>query len=634
MCNPKDTLRTSPSVPAQTPTSKSMSDLALKALRVSESRYRRLFESARDGILLLNADTGQIDDVNPYLNEKLGYTHEEFLGKKLWEVGTFTDIAGSQKMFSKIQAEGYVRYDDLPLRTKAGIIIAVEFISNSYDCEGTKVIQCNIRNITERKKTDERIKELAFFDQLTGLPNRLLLQDRLKQAMVASSRSGIFCALLFMDMDNFKNLKDTLGHDKGDALLMQIGKRLTLCVREGDTVARLGGDEFVVVLAGLNTDKAEAAKGIKTVVRKMNAALNQPYRIGGMLHNSTASMGVTLFKGDLINSDDLMKQADLAMYKSKEAGRNTLRFFDPDMELAVMKRAGMENDLRRAIEEKQFVLHYQAQISGENRITGAEVLLRWQHFERGNISPAEFIPLAEETGLILLLGKWVLETACARLVVWADQLVMADLTIAVNVSANQFRQPDFVDQVLKILKNTGADPRRLKLELTESLLIADVEDTIEKMFALKAKGICFSLDDFGTGYSSLSYLKRLPLDQLKIDQSFVRDILTDPNDAAIARTIVALGQSLGLGVIGEGVETEAQRNFLAVSGCHAYQGYFFSKPLPVDGFEKIAQSVWTLTRKFPAIALCIYEIQLFRELQLTNDHVCGYELSDGSAENS
>ena len=634
MCNPKDTLRTSPSVPAQTPTSKSMSDLALKALRVSESRYRRLFESARDGILLLNADTGQIDDVNPYLNEKLGYTHEEFLGKKLWEVGTFTDIAGSQKMFSKIQAEGYVRYDDLPLRTKAGIIIAVEFISNSYDCEGTKVIQCNIRNITERKKTDERIKELAFFDQLTGLPNRLLLQDRLKQAMVASSRSGIFCALLFMDMDNFKNLKDTLGHDKGDALLMQIGKRLTLCVREGDTVARLGGDEFVVVLAGLNTDKAEAAKGIKTVVRKMNAALNQPYRIGGMLHNSTASMGVTLFKGDLINSDDLMKQADLAMYKSKEAGRNTLRFFDPDMELAVMKRAGMENDLRRAIEEKQFVLHYQAQITGENRITGAEVLLRWQHFERGNISPAEFIPLAEETGLILLLGKWVLETACARLVVWADQLVMADLTIAVNVSANQFRQPDFVDQVLKILKNTGADPRRLKLELTESLLIADVEDTIEKMFALKAKGICFSLDDFGTGYSSLSYLKRLPLDQLKIDQSFVRDILTDPNDAAIARTIVALGQSLGLGVIGEGVETEAQRNFLAVSGCHAYQGYFFSKPLPVDGFEKIAQSVWTLTRKFPAIALCIYEIQLFRELQLTNDHVCGYELSDGSAENS
>lgn len=592
MCNPKNTLQTSPSTPTQTPTSNAMSDLALKALRVSESRYRRLFESARDGILLLNADTGQIEDVNPYLIEMLGYSHAEFLGKKLWEVGTFTDIDESQKMFSKIQTEGYVRYDDLPLRTKTGIIIAAEFVSNSYDCEGTKVIQCNIRNITERKKTDERIKELAFFDQLTGLPNRLLLQDRLKQAMVASSRSGIFCALLFMDVDNFKNLNDTLGHDMGDALLKQIGLRLTLCVREGDTVARLGGDEFVVVLAGLNTDKAEAAKGIKTVVRKMSVALNQPYQVGGVLYNSTASMGVTLFKGDLINTDDLMKQADLAMYKSKEAGRNTLRFFDPNMELAVMKRAGMENDLRRAIDEKQFVLHYQAQIVGENHITGAEVLLRWEHPQRGKVTPAEFIPLAEETGLILILGKWVLETACTRLVVWADQLGMADLTIAVNVSANQFRYPDFVDLVLNILKKTGANPRRLKLELTESLLIADVEDTIEKMFALKAKGICFSLDDFGTGYSSLSYLKRLPLDQLKIDQSFVRDILTDPNDAAIARTIVALGQSLGLGVIAEGVETEAQRNFLAVSGCHAYQGYFFSQPLPVEGFEKIAQGVF------------------------------------------
>jgi len=592
MCNPKNTLQTSPSTPTQTSTSNAMSDLALKALRVSESRYRRLFESARDGILLLNADTGQIEDVNPYLIEMLGYSHAEFLGKKLWEVGTFTDIDESQKKFSKIQTEGYVRYDDLPLRTKAGIIIAAEFVSNSYDCEGTKVIQCNIRNITERKKTDERIKELAFFDQLTGLPNRLLLQDRLKQAMVASSRSGIFCALLFMDMDNFKNLNDTLGHDMGDALLKQIGLRLTLCVREGDTVARLGGDEFVVVLAVLNTDKAEAAKGIKTVVRKMSVALNQPYQIGGVLYNSTASMGVTLFKGDLINTDDLMKQADLAMYKSKEAGRNTLRFFDPNMELAVMKRAGMENDLRRAIDEKQFVLHYQAQIAGENHITGAEVLLRWEHPQRGKVTPAEFIPLAEETGLILILGKWVLETACTRLVVWADQLETADLTIAVNVSANQFRHPDFVDLVLNILKKTGANPRRLKLELTESLLIADVEDTIEKMFALKAKGICFSLDDFGTGYSSLSYLKRLPLDQLKIDQSFVRDILTDPNDAAIARTIVALGQSLGLGVIAEGVETEAQRNFLAVSGCHAYQGYFFSQPLPVEGFEKIAQGVF------------------------------------------
>ncbi|WP_297324345.1 EAL domain-containing protein [Nitrosomonas sp.] len=589
MRNTRNILKTSPSSPTQKPTFNAMSDLALKALRVSESRYRRLFESARDGILLLNADTAQIEDVNPYLIQILGYSHAEFLGKKLWEVGTFPDIAESKNMFLKIQTEGYVRYDDLPLRTKAGAIIAVEFVSNSYDCEGTIVIQCNIRNITERKKTDERIKELAFFDQLTGLPNRLLLLDRLKQAMIASSRSGIFCALLFMDMDNFKNLNDTLGHDMGDVLLKQIGQRLTLCVREGDTVARLGGDEFVLVLAGLNTDKAEAAKRTKAVVKKIMAALNQPYHLGNVSHNCTASVGVTLFKGNHISIDGLMKQADLAMYQSKETGRNTLRFFDPDMELAVMKRAAIENDLRRAIDEKQFVLFYQAQIEGKNRIMGAEVLLRWQHPQRGQVPPAEFITLAEETGLILLLGKWVLEAACTRLVVWAGQLEMANLTIAVNVSAKQVRQPDFVGQVLNILKSTGASPHRLKLELTESLLIHDVEETIEKMLALKAQGIRFSLDDFGTGYSSLSYLKRLPLDQLKIDRSFVRDILTDPNDAAIARTIVTLSQSLGLAIIAEGVETEAQRNFLASSGCHAYQGYFFSQPLPIDGFEKIVQ---------------------------------------------
>jgi EAL domain-containing protein (putative c-di-GMP-specific phosphodiesterase class I) len=284
-----------------------------------------------------------------------------------------------------------------------------------------------------------------------------------------------------------------------------------------------------------------------------------------------------------------MKQADLAMYKAKEAGRNTVRFFDPAMEVAVHERVALESDLRQAVEAKQFLLHYQAQVVSNGRVTGAEVLVRWQHPLRGMVSPADFIPLAEETGLILPLGHWVLETTCTQLAAWASQPEMAHLTLAVNVSAHQFHLPDFVDQVLTVLKNTGANPQRLKLELTESLLVDNVEDIIEKMFALKAKGVGFSLDDFGTGYSSLFYLKRLPLDQLKIDQSFVRDILTDPNDAAIARTVVALAESLGLGVIAEGVETEAQRNFLASSGCHAYQGYFFSRPLPVAGFEEFAR---------------------------------------------
>ena len=287
--------------------------------------------------------------------------------------------------------------------------------------------------------------------------------------------------------------------------------------------------------------------------------------------------------------DDLVKQADLAMYKSKETGRNAIHFFDPAMQASVVARVNLETDLRRAIEENQFRLHYQAQVVGAGRVTGAEALVRWQHPQRGLVSPAEFIPLAEETRLILPLGLWVLETACAQLAEWAGQPRMADLTLAVNVSAHQFRQADFVDQVLTTLKNTGANPQRLKLELTESLLVENVQDIIEKMFALKAKGVGFSLDDFGTGYSSLSYLKRLPLDQLKIDQSFVHDVLSDPNDAAIARTVVALAQNLGLGVIAEEVETEAQRDFLANAGCHAYQGYFFSRPLPVDGFEAFVQ---------------------------------------------
>ena len=353
-------------------------------------------------------------------------------------------------------------------------------------------------------------------------------------------------------------------------------------------MARLGGDEFVVMLAGLSTVAADAATSTETVADKILAALNQMYQLGNVVHHSTPSIGVTLFMGQRVATEELMKQADLAMYRAKAAGRNAVRFFDPAMKTAVMGRAALESDLRQAIKDEQFVLHYQAQVVGDGRLTGAEVLVRWQHPQRGMVSPSEFIPTAEETGLILPLGHWVLHTACTQLAVWATRPEMAHLTVAVNVSAHQFRQPDFVEQVLTVLKTTGADPQRLKLELTESLLVSNVEAVIDKMFALKAKGLGFSLDDFGTGFSSLTYLKRLPLDQLKIDQSFVRDVLVDPNDAAIAKTIVALAQSLGLSVIAEGVETQAQRDFLASVGCHAYQGYFFSRPLPIDDFEKFA----------------------------------------------
>ncbi|MBU3990356.1 MAG: GGDEF domain-containing phosphodiesterase, partial [Gammaproteobacteria bacterium] len=327
--------------------------------------------------------------------------------------------------------------------------------------------------------------------------------------------------------------------------------------------------------------RADACRAVVgNIVQQVGLIERGKYLVGDQFDT-----GDGLLLDDVATIDALMKQADLAMYKSKSAGRNTLRFFDQDMEAVAMKRAALENDLRAAIKEKQFVLHYQAQVS-DGRLMGSEVLVRWQHPRRGMVSPADFIPLAEETGAILPLGHWVLETACLQLAAWATQPEMEHLTVAVNVSAHQFRHNGFVDEVLAVLKNTGANPQRLKLELTESLLVANVEEVIEKMFALKAKGVAFSLDDFGTGYSSLSYLKRLPLDQLKIDRSFVRDVLTDPNDASIARTIIALGQNLGLGVIAEGVETEAQRDFLANSGCHAYQGYFFSRPLPIDEFER------------------------------------------------
>ncbi len=445
-------------------------------------------------------------------------------------------------------------------------------------------------DITERKNAAERIHALAFYDPLTGLPNRTLLLDRLKQALTASQRSGDYGALLFIDLDHFKNLNDTLGHDVGDVLLQQVGQRLSACVRAGDTVARLGGDEFVVVLAGLSTQEAEAASGTELVAGKVLASLNQAYNLGSASYHSTASIGATLFSGTQLPIEVLMKHADLTMYKAKAGGRNTVRFFDPAMEIAVRARTAVEADLRQAVARQDFVLHYQPQVTTGGHITGVEALIRWQHPVRGIVPPSEFIALAEETGLIVPLGMWVLESACRQLALWTSDQQMPHLTMAVNVSAHQFRQLDFVDQVLRVLQTTGARPERLKLELTESLLVDNVAAVVETMTALKAKGIGFSLDDFGTGYSSLAYLKRLPLDQLKIDKSFVHDLLLNASDAAIAGTIVALAQSLGMSVIAEGVETAEQRDVLSARGCDAYQGYLFSRPLASQQFETLMQT--------------------------------------------
>jgi len=455
-------------------------------------------------------------------------------------------------------------------------------------------------DITQRKAAENEIAQLAFYDHLTGLPNRRLLLDRLRHTLAGSARSGRCGALMFFDLDNFKTLNDTLGHDVGDQLLVEVAARLKSCVRESDTVARLGGDEFVVVLEDLDGTDGDplAAMQAETLATKIKDILSQPYLLdltasgethGKRSHYCSSSIGITLFDGQPTSVEELMKRADTAMYQAKALGRNTLRFFDPEMQAAVTARAAMEADLRKAIAEGQFLVYYQAQVEASGRVIGAEALVRWQHPVYGLVQPAEFIPLAEDTGLILTLGHWVLQTACRQLAAWAGQSETEHLSLAVNVSAQQFRHKDFVDEVLAILDSSGASPRRLKLELTESLLVHNVQEVVEKMLALKTVGVGFSLDDFGTGYSSLAYLKRMPLDQLKIDQSFVRDLLQDSNDAAIARTVVALAQCLGLDVIAEGVETQMQRDFLESSGCDAYQGFFFSAPLPLEEFERFAR---------------------------------------------
>ncbi|MDH4285529.1 MAG: EAL domain-containing protein, partial [Gallionellaceae bacterium] len=440
----------------------------------------------------------------------------------------------------------------------------------------------------ERQRAEGEIENLAFYDSLTRLPNRRLMLDRFKHALAASARNGRQGALLFIGLDNFKALNDTLGHDAGDMLLQQVAQRIDACVRDDDTVSRFGGDEFVVMLEGLSEQELEAAAQAETIGKKILAALGEPYQLVKHEYHNTASAGVTLFLGDRHEMEDLLKQADIAMLQAKKTGRNTLRFFDPAMQAAITNRVTMESDLRRAtFMEGQLMLYYQPQVDSSGRWIGAEALVRWRHPERGMISPAEFIPLAEETGLILPLGHWVLVTACQQLVAWAARPETSHLALAVNISAKQFQLPTFVEEVLSLVDYFGISPARLKLEITESTVLGNVEDVIEKMAALKERGLCFSMDDFGTGYSSLSLLKRLPLNQLKIDQSFVRDILVDSSDAAISKMIVNLAQSMNLSVIAEGVESEAQRQFLDQHGCHAYQGYLFGKPVPIEEFEAL-----------------------------------------------
>lgn len=444
-----------------------------------------------------------------------------------------------------------------------------------------KDVSAQVEYETQRRADERRIHQLAFYDPLTRLPNRVALLDRLQQALSGARRHGQHGALMFLDLDNFKTLNDTQGHDIGDRLLQQVAQRLQACVRGEDTVARLGGDEFVVLLEELGDDPRLAALQAESAAKKLLSAFRQVFNLGTVLYSCTTSIGVTLFDGEPESVDELLKQADLAMYESKQAGRDTVHFFDPRMQRLVMQRATLEADLRRALQRQEFVLHYQPQWSRDGRLAGLEALLRWKHPRNGLVYPDEFIGVCEESGLILPIGRWVLQAACEQLATW-HRSGLRDTRISVNVSPRQLRSPDFVDEVRTALQANNATPSCLKLELTESMLLRDVEASIEKMSELRSLGVRFALDDFGTGYSSLSLLQRLPLDQIKIDQSFVHGLGKPGNDSAVVQSIITLGKNLHMAVIAEGIETTEQRDLLAAFGCDEFQGFLHGRSMPAE----------------------------------------------------
>ncbi|MBK1704203.1 EAL and GGDEF domain-containing protein [Halochromatium glycolicum] len=587
---------------------------AEEAVRQSEHRLKTIVENLPIGVWFLDQQ-GQITYGNPtaaqiwggkdfsrYSDRTGGSTGGSTGGDTGRNTGGSTGcgIAGSEPTLRELAvapqqqaAVRAIRHGEMILNEELDILSldgsrktilssAVPIHDREGEIVGAVVLN---QDITDRKAAEEQIEQLAFFDALTQLPNRRLLIDRLGQVLAAIRRSAQHGAILFIDLDHFKDLNDSLGHDVGDQLLIQVAKRLSTCVRSRDTVARLGGDEFVVVLDGLSPEANRAAGQARSIAAKVQRTLAQPYELGTYIHHSTPSIGAALIDATEASVDELLKRADLAMYQAKEAGRNTLRFFDPEMQTAFDLRTRMEAQLREGLRAGQFVLHYQPQVDDAGQMIGAEALVRWAHPERGLLSPATFIHLAEESGLILQLGEWVLQAACAQLAAWSQHGSCDERTLAINISARQFREPHFVGMVRTALNRYGIRPHRLKLELTESLLLEDVEDTIHKMAALRELGLRFALDDFGTGYSSLSYLKRLPLDELKIDRSFVDEVTTDANDAAIVRAVLALAPQLGLPVIAEGVETDAQRRFLISNGCHGFQGYLFGRPGPADALN-------------------------------------------------
>jgi diguanylate cyclase (GGDEF)-like protein/PAS domain S-box-containing protein len=552
----------------------------LEALVESEARLRRRIDLLVEIVFELDND-GQIVFLNSAWDALIGSVSSTLIGHNFTKHIFPEDVSAFVSTLKRATQKNVASRTVIRLVSESGAIIWAEASVVRFDSGYVGAFH----DITERKKAEETIKNLAFYDPLSELPNRRLLLDRLRQALTAVTRSGQTGALLFVDLDNFKILNDTLGHYMGDLLLQQVAQRLKSCIRESDTAARLGGDEFVIMLLNLSEKTTEATAQTESIARKILTALNHNYQLDTNTYRCSASIGITLFIDNKHTVDELMKQADIAMYQAKKSGRNTLRFFDRQMQENISDRASLENELQVALANQQFQLHYQIQMNSSHRPVGAEALIRWEHPKRGLVTPDQFIQQAEESGLILPIGQWVMETACAQLKAWEQDPLTHDLILSVNVSVKQLHQIDFVAQVEAIVKHYAVNPKLLMLEITESMLLENIKNVVAILSELKDVGLRFSLDDFGTGYSSLQYLKRLPIDQLKIDKSFVRDLAADSSDKAIVRTIIAMAHSLNLNVIAEGVETEDQRDFLLKTGCTHYQGYLFGTPVSSEQFK-------------------------------------------------
>ncbi len=558
-----------------------------EALTRSELLYSTAFQISPDPVTITRLRDGTYLRINDSFTRVFGWREEELLGRTAPSVGIWRRIEDRRLMMDMLGRVGRVDNLETEMITRDGRMLAVQVSASVMILEGERCLLAITHDITARRQAQRQIETLAFSDPLTGLPNRRLLTDRLGQALADARRDGQHVALLFIDLDDFKQLNDSQGHAAGDKLLRAVAGELRSALRLTDTVARLGGDEFVVLLKDLPADRGEAAARTEEVARSLREATARGAARLGSTYHASVSIGIALGGPERIDGPELMRHADLAMYRAKALGRGQVALFSQNMLDTLSSRAALESDLRAALGSTQICLHYQPQVGPQGRILGAEALVRWTRPGQGPVSPAIFIPVAEDTGLILPLGRWILQTACQQLAAWAQDPATAHLVLAVNVSSRQFQQTGFVDEIRDALRQTGAPATRLRLELTESVLVDNFDAVATRMEALKELGVGFSLDDFGTGFSSLGYLKRLPLDELKIDASFVREIETDANDQAIAAMVVALGRTLGLQVLAEGVETAAQRDLLAAMGCEHYQGYLFSRPQPIEQFQEL-----------------------------------------------